>query len=148
MARARQHWGCRCHSSAIPASGAFADFGDSVVLCPGDYNRRRAEDLLYGTATLTRAQLSPNAPTGLQAGWMHLTTASSLCGNLFRLQRLALCLDWDGPGSYLAEVQRAWKFVSTQTLNEKRVASPPQALFWPGFVMWAVRIFGIYQTCS
>lgn len=115
----------------FPRIWSFADFGDSVVLCPGDYITGDGQKIYLWDGDLTKAPtILPNAPT--DCNWVDVFNNSivALRGQLIQIAAIGSVSDWDGLGSYLAEVQRAWKLVSTQTLNEKE-----GCIFTPSFVL-------------
>lgn len=115
----------------FPRIWSFADFGDSVVMCPGDYLTGDGQKLYLWDGNLEVAPtILPNAP--IDCNWVDVFNNSivALRGKFIQIAALGSVSDWDGLTSYLQEVQRAWKLISTQTLNEKE-----GCIFTPQFVL-------------
>jgi hypothetical protein len=107
-------------AQVFPRIWSMADFGDSVVMCPGDYMAGDGQKIYVWDGNLNQAPtIAPNAPT--DCNWVDVINncIAALRGNLIQIAGIGSLSDWDGLTSYLQEVQSVWKLVSTQTLNEK-----------------------------
>lgn len=104
----------------FPRIYSFGDFGDNVILCPGDYITGDGQKIYLWDGDTTKAPtIVPNAPT--DTNWIDVINNHivALRGNSIGISAIGDQTDWSGLSSYRQEVQRAWKLVSTMTLNEK-----------------------------
>lgn len=115
----------------FPRIWSFGDFGDNVVMCPGDYITGDGQKIYLWDGNPNEAPtILPNAPT--DCNWVDVVNNSivALRGTYLQIAAPGSVSDWDGLTTYLQQVQRAWKLVATQTLNEKEAC-----IFTPNFVL-------------
>lgn len=107
-------------AQSYPRIWSFADFGNTVVMCPGDYTAGDGQKIYVWDGNLDIAPtVLTNAPT--DCNWVSVVNNSvvALCGTVIKISQLGDGTVWSGLSYFSGTVQQAWKLISCHNRGEK-----------------------------
>jgi hypothetical protein len=104
----------------FPRIWSFANFGNEIVMCPGDYNTGNGQKIyIWDGNTAIAPTVLTNAPT--DCNWVNVVNNSvvALCGETVKISEIGDATVWSGVTYYEVPLQRVWKLISCHVFNEK-----------------------------
>lgn len=101
------------NAQSYPRIWSFADFGDNVVMCPGDYSAGDGQKLYLWDGDLTKAPtILENAPTDCNFVLVVNNHIVALREKTIQIAEIGTTSVWSGITTYTNQIQRAWRLVS------------------------------------
>lgn len=107
-------------SQTYPRIWSFAAFGNSVVMCAGDYTAGDGQKIYLWDGDVTTAPtVILNAPT--DCNWVGVVNNAivALCGDTIKISEIGDLTVWSGLTYYTQQLQRVWKAISLTNLGDK-----------------------------
>lgn len=124
-------------AQSFPRIWSFDNFGNELVMCPGDYTAGDGQKIyIWDGDTSVAPSVLSNAPT--DCNWVLVVNNSivALCGNTIKISELGDGTVWSGVTYTASPVQRIWKLVSGRAVGDKAavIYTPNEALYlrWQG----------------
>lgn len=123
--------GASASAQTFPRIWSFGNFGNEVVMCPGDYATGDGQKIYIWDGDLTVAPtVLTNAPTN--CNWVSVVNNSvvALCGRTVKISEIGDGTVWSGLTYYEKTLERVWKMVSCFTHGEKEavIFTPNEAI--------------------
>lgn len=119
------------NAQQFPRIWSFGNFGNEVVMCPGDYTTGDGQKIYIWDGDITVApSVLTNAPT--DCNWVGVVNNSvvALCGDTVKISEQGDGTVWTGITTYSKPLERVWKLISLHTFNEKAavIFTPSEAI--------------------
>lgn len=114
-----------------PRIWSFGNFGNDIVMCPGDYTAGDGQKIyIWDGDTDVAPTVLSNAPT--DCNWLAVINNAivALCGRTIKISEIGGATVWTGPTTYQKTLERIWKAVAAYNVGEKGavIFSPTEAL--------------------
>jgi hypothetical protein len=113
-----------------PRIWSFADFGNEIVMCPGDYTTGDGQRIyVWDGDTAVAPTVLANSPS--DCNWVLVSNNSviALCGSTIKISESGNGTVWSGFTYTQFDVQRAWRLISGINTDEDQViVFAPRAL--------------------
>lgn len=112
--------GAAVNAQEFPRIWSFANFGNEVVMCPGDYETGDGQKIYIWDGDMAVAPtVLTNAPT--DCNWVTVINNSvvALCGRTVKISEIGDGTVWSGITYYEKTLERVWKLVSAFQFTEK-----------------------------
>jgi len=115
----------------FPRIWSFGNFGNEVVMCPGDYASGDGQKIYIWDGNLDEAPtVLSGAPT--DCNWVAVVNNSvvALCGRTVKASEIGNGTVWTGATAYSKTLERVWKLVAAHNVGEKGavIFTPQEAI--------------------
>ena len=129
-------------AQTFPRIWSFGNFGNEVVMCPGDYTAGDGQKIYIWDGDLTVApSVLTNAPTN--CNWVAVVNNAivALCGRTVKICEIGAGTTWSGLNYYEKTLERVWKLIAAHPIGEKGAVlfTPQEAIlltYVGGADMW------------
>ncbi len=123
--------GASLTAQIYPRIWSFGNFGNEVVMCPGDYTTGDGQKIYIWDGSVTTAPtILTNAPT--DCNWVSVVNNSvvACCGETIKISEQGDATVWSGITYYEKSLERVWKVISCHAFNDKNAVlfTPNEAI--------------------
>lgn len=118
-------------AQTFPRIWSFGNFGNEIVMCPGDYTSGDGQKIYIWDGDLTVAPtVLSGAPT--DCNWVAVVNNAvvALCGRTVKISEIGNATVWSGLTYYSKTLERVWKLVAAYSIGEKAavIFTPQEAV--------------------